>query len=267
MMELVDMLGLGSSSLKRVGVQVPFLVRVMWTLISGQLISFIFEYLIFKLFEDKFSNKNMSLAQITFGWLFQEHVREDFNMTGGKRFMLKRDFRNRFITQSVKVIRNVIFWVHTITILELGTWLIALTILFYVIYIDLINKQKTEYIFTEHAVFIILLSIITKGCNVYGLFDVFFITRPFVIFIIKSYLLFTILWFIYLFYFILIKISKTLSLTIRLYIVKLKIFFFFLFLTGYFLITTVSYENIGNENFFHELTLRVFFLMFFFSNY
>ena len=28
MMELVDMLGLGSSSLKRVGVQVPFLVKI-----------------------------------------------------------------------------------------------------------------------------------------------------------------------------------------------------------------------------------------------
>ena len=51
----------------------------------------------------------MSLAQITFGWLFQEHVREDLNMTGGKRFMLKKDFRNRFITQSVKIIRNIIF--------------------------------------------------------------------------------------------------------------------------------------------------------------
>ena len=235
----------------------------MWTLISGQLISYIFEYLIFKLFKDKFSNKNMSLAQISFGWLFQEHVREDFNMSGGKRFMLKRDFRNRFITQSVKIVRNVIFWVHTITILELGTWLIFLTILSYLIYIDLINKQKIEYVFTEHAVFIILLSIITKGCSIYGLFDVFFITRPFVLFIIKFYLLFTVFWFIYLFYYNLIKTSKTVSLSIRLFTVKLNFFFLFSILIGHFLLTTISHENIENENFFHELILRIFFLLFF----
>jgi hypothetical protein len=114
----------------------------MWTLISGQLISYIFKYLIFKLFKDEFSNKNMSLAQITFGWLFQEHVREDFHMTGGKRFMLKRDFRNRFITQTIKIIRNVIFWIHTITTLELGTWLLFLLTLFYLMYVELLTKQK-----------------------------------------------------------------------------------------------------------------------------
>jgi hypothetical protein len=151
----------------------------MWTLISGQLISYMFEYLIFKLFKNKFSNKNMSLAQITFGWLFQEHVREDFNMTGGKRFMLKKDFRNRFITQSVKITRNIIFWVHTITTIELGTWLIILATLFYLIYLELITKQKVEYVFTDHFIFIILLFIITQGCKIYGLFDIFFISRPF----------------------------------------------------------------------------------------
>jgi hypothetical protein len=121
----------------------------------------------------------MSLAQITFGWLFQEHVREDFNMTGGKRFMLKKDFRNRFITQSVKITRNIIFWVHTITTIEFGTWLIILATLFYLIYLELITKQKTEYVFTEHFIFIILLFLITQNCNIYVLFDIFFISRPF----------------------------------------------------------------------------------------
>jgi hypothetical protein len=121
----------------------------------------------------------MSLAQITFGWLFQEHVREDFNMTGEKRFMLKKDFRNRFITQSVKITRNIIFWVHTITTIEFGTWLIILATLFYLIYLELITKQKTEYVFTEHFIFIILLFLITQNCNIYVLFDIFFISRPF----------------------------------------------------------------------------------------
>jgi hypothetical protein len=263
-MELVDML---SSFFKRNRGSSPLFGKNMWTLISGQLISYIFEYLIFKLFKDKFSNKNMSLAQITFGWLFQEHVREDFNMTGGKRFMLKKDFRNRFITQSVKVIRNVIFWVHTITTIELGTWLIMLAALFYLIYLELITKQKTEYVFTEHFIFIILLFIITQGCKIYGLFDIYFITRPFVILIIKLYIIFIILWFNYLFYLVIIKISKTLSLTIRLCINKINFLLVFFLIISFLLIATISQENINNENFFHELTLRTFCFNYFFIEF
>lgn len=236
----------------------------MWTLISGQLISYIFKYLIFKLFKDEFSNKNMSLAQITFGWLFQEHVREDFNMTGGKRFMLKRDFRNRFITQSIKIIRNVIFWVHTITTLELGTLLLFVLALFYLLYIELITKQKTEYIFTEHFIFIMLFFLITQGSNIYGLFDIFFIARPFIIFTVKLYTVLIILMFGYLFYFILINISKTLSLIIRLCINKITLILFFFLLASIFFITTIAQENIINENFFHELTLRTFCFKYFF---
>jgi hypothetical protein len=236
----------------------------MWTLISGQLISYIFEYLILKLFKNKFSNKNMSLAQIIFGWLFQEHIREDFNTTGGKRFMLKRDFRNRFITQSVKIIRNVIFWIHAITTMELGTWLIILATLFYLIYLELIIKQKTEYVFTEHFIFIILLFILTQGCKIYKLFDFFFITRPFVITIIKLYIIFIILWFNYLFYLVIIKISKTLSLIIRLCINKINFILVFFLIINFLLVTTISQENINNENFFHELTLRIFCFNYFF---
>lgn len=230
----------------------------MWTLIAGQLISYVFKYLIFKLFKDEFSNKNLSLAQITFGWLFQEHVREDFNTTGGKRFMLKRDFRNRFITQSIKIIRNVIFWVHTITTLELGTWLIFLLALFYLIYIELVTKQKAEYVFTEHFIFIMLLFLITQGCTLYGLFDLFFITRPFIIFVLKLYAVLTVIIFGYLFYFILFNISETLSLTFRLFINKITFILFVLFLTSVLVVTIISQENIINENFFHELTLRIF---------
>jgi hypothetical protein len=230
----------------------------MWTLISGQLISYVFKYLIFKLFKDEFSNKNMSLAQITFGWLFQEHIREDFNTTGGKRFMLKRDFRNRFITQSIKIFRNVIFWVHTITTLELGTWLVFLLALFYLIYIELVTKQKTEYVFTEHFIFIMLLFLVTQGCTLYGLFDLFFITRPFIVVVLKLYAVLTVIIFGYLSYFVLFNISETLSLTVRLFINKMTFILFFLLLTSILIVTVISQENIINENFFHELTLRTF---------
>ena len=206
----------------------------------------------------------MTIIQITFGWLFQEHVRQDFNTTGGKRFMLKRDFRNRFITQSIKIIRNVIFWVHTVTTLELGTWLLFLLALFYLIHIELITKQKTEYVFTEHFIFIMLLFLVTQGCKIYGLFDLFFITRPFIIFLLKLCVVLTILILVYLFYFILVNISETLSLIIRLFVSKTAFTLFFLFLASVFFVTTISQENIINENFFHELTLQTFCFKYFF---
>lgn len=264
MMELVDMLGLGSSSFFRIRVQIPFLVN-MWTLISGQVISYIFEYLILKLIKNNFSNKNMYLVQIIFGWLFQEHVREDFNMTGGKRFMLKRDFRNRFITQSVKVIRNVIFWIHCITTIELGTWLILLVTLFYLIYLELIvTKKKTEYVFTEHFIFILLLFIITQGCKIYGLFDIFFIFRPFMIAITMFFIIFIILWFNYLFYIVLLKISKTLSLIIRLFVNKINFSLIFFLMVSFLFVASITQENINNENFFHEFALRAVFFNYFF---
>lgn len=241
----------------------------MWTLISGHIISYLFEYSILKLFKNKFSNKTMSLAQIFFGWLFQEHVREDFNMTGGKRFMLKKDFRNRFITQSVKIIRNLIFFAHVITTLELGTWLIILAFLFYFIFLSfepICKRKAKEYIFTEHFVFIVLFFIVTQGFKIYGLFDIFFITKPFIITAIILFLVFIILWFNYLFYLILIKISKTLSLIIQLCVNKIIFFLIFLLIVNFLFVSVISKENIKNENFFHELTLRVVCLNYFFIN-
>jgi hypothetical protein len=157
--------------------------------------------------------------------------------------------------------------VKTITTLELGTWLLFLFSLFYLIYIELITKQKTEYVFTEHFIFIMLLFLITQGCKIYGLFDVFFITRPFIIIMLKLYTVITILVFSYLLYFILISMSKTLSLILRLCVNKITFILFFLFLASVFFITTISQENIINENFFHELTLRTFCFKYFFSDY
>ena len=146
----------------------------MWTLISGQIISYIFEYLIIKLYKNNFSNKNMSIAEISLGWLFQEHVREDFNMTGGKRFMLKKDFRNRFITNSIKITRNIIFWSHAITTFELGTFLILLSLFFYLIIIQIINvnKQKANYILIELFILLIILIILHQQLKLYVTFFV-----------------------------------------------------------------------------------------------
>lgn len=116
----------------------------MWTLIAGHFISFFFEYLIINLYKNNFTNKNMSIYNIIFGWLLQEHVKQDFNMTGGKRFMLKCDFRNRFITQTLKVFRNIIFWVHIITILEFGTFIVLFCFYLYVLYLVIIQLITTK---------------------------------------------------------------------------------------------------------------------------
>ena len=74
----------------------------MWNFIAGCLISYTFEYLVVKLYKDNFSNKNISIFGIIIGWLVQEHVRNDFYVTGGKRFMVNQDFRNRVSYQHFK---------------------------------------------------------------------------------------------------------------------------------------------------------------------
>lgn len=281
----------------------------MWTLISGLIISNLFEYLIVTLYKNNFSNKSMTIVEIILGWLFQEHVREDFNMTGGKRFMLKKDFRKRFIINTVKITRNIVFWSHAVTTFELGSFLILLFLLFYLFWsqINHIHEQKAKYLIAELFLLFLLLNIINikiyitvffllciltcairartknkinyvskelfiiltittiinEGLKIYRIFDVFFITRPFVLFSIGIFIWFSIIWLMYLFYFILNKYSKTISLVIKLCYIKTILSFSCLFSTFNIILTIIEFENLNNENFFQELVLKQFFFFIF----
>ena len=277
----------------------------MWTLITGLIISYVSEYLLIKLYSNNLLNKDISIAGITFGWLFYEHVPEDFNMTSGKRFMLNWDFRYRFLTQSVMVARNFIFLAQTITTLELGTLLILLSLFLYLIWIQIKSEQKLKYLFIEFLILFFLLIIFYKklqmyvtifvlisfltyiiwlrlnyekraiyvvrellvflyftillkqGLRIYWVFDVLFITRPFILLFLSIFLYFCIIWVFYLLYLIINKYSKTLSLIIKFCAIKSIFFFSFIVPILKLIITILHFENMHNQNFFQELIIKM----------
>jgi hypothetical protein len=276
----------------------------MWTLITGQIVSYVSEYLLIKLYSNNLSNKDISIAGITIGWLFYEHVPEDFNMTSGKRFMLNWDFRYRFLTQSIMVARNFIFLAQTITTLELGTFLILLSLLLYLIWVQIKSEQKLKYLFIEFLILFFLLIIfynrlqiyvtvfvliffltytiwlrlnykkkaiyvirellvffyftilLKQGLQIYWVFDVLFITRPFILLFLSVFLYFCVIWILYLLYLIINKYSKTLSLIIKFCVIKSIYFFFFSIPMFKLIITILHFENMHNQNFFQELIIK-----------
>lgn len=273
----------------------------MWTLISGYIVSNIFECLTIKLHKNNLSNKNMSIFGIVLGWLFQEHVKQDFYMTGGKRFMLKRDFRNRFITQTVKIIRNMIFWVYAINIFELGTFLVIFSYFVYILmkicfdknYLIKITKLLKEFNFLislknykrlepfissffsfffkivnkkskDFFIFFISFIFFKYGLfKIYGWFDFFFTVQPFFYILIILYTLTSLIWLSYLFYFFMIKyLPSKFSYTVN---VCLYRNYFYLILICFLCDLTLKEVNIANlttENFFKELLSKVLLLFF-----
>jgi len=264
----------------------------MWTLVSGHHVSIIFEYLIIKLHVDNLSNKNIPFLGIVLGWLLQEHIRQDFNMTGGKRFMLKNDFRNRFITQSVKVIRNSIFWIYILNILELGTFILSFSFLLYILtknfwnfkidfrIIDIQifrrNRKSTEEIATlifskiqikyikEIIIFLIFFTFLKYiFFKTYSLFDFLFVLRPFMLLNFLVLNLILMLWGSYLIYFYTVaKNLFRLGELINVLIFKLNFYIIIGYLYMNFIFIEINYENVTTQNFLKEFIFKLIFLIF-----
>ena len=259
----------------------------MWTIISGYFMSITFEYLTVKLHKHNLSNKNMSVFEIILGWLFQEHVRQDFNMTGGKRFMLKIDFRNRFITQSIKIIRNVIFWIHVLNILELGTFILLFCFFIYIFIIkikdfkieikniDNINffknikslesivtfffvhfltiNQKEFFLF---LVFLTFLNIIFF--QTYGLFDFFFVLRPFLLLFCLFFNILSIFWILYLIYnYTLMPYILKFGKLVNVMVYKIHFYILIIYFILDLIINEMNSENITVQNFFKEILFKL----------
>ena len=263
----------------------------MWTLITGISLRKKFEFAVAQLHENNFSNKKMALSSIVTGWFFQEHVLEDFHMTGGKRFLLKRDFRNRFLTQSVKVARNLIFWAHAITTFEMVPFILLFSLYFIVFIIvflkpitekkiinflvDSVNKFKTMTSEDMIAkVLIILYRNITRTntfvtiyfynffivvYKTYYWLDYFFITRPFVILVIYSYLLISIIYLFFLLYVIIIinESIKIIGLWAKIIFYKFQFHIVNCLIIMNLAIVIINNENLQTENFFKEMFVKL----------
>lgn len=267
----------------------------MWTFLTGYLLSTFFELGTIELFEEKFSNKGISIGKILIGWLFQEYTKQEFAMTGGKKFLSESDYRNQFLTQILKIVRNFFVYSHLTIFLELGTLLSLFCILFYIIVKAALLKLESQIFFKsilgkEHLVKSYELALnrtfnlihISWNFNkislfgsfffifkygffkTFSLFDIFFITRPVLVVLFSIFSLSSFFTVSYLLCLAIFKrVSRNVAFVFKLCIKKVLFYFF---LTGGFLGTiafTFNNQNLTTENFFKETFFTV--LLFLFS--
>lgn len=211
----------------------------------------------------------MSLFEVALGWLLQEHIKQDFNVTCGKRFMIKKDFRNRFVTQIVLIFRNILFWIYALNILELGTllaYILGGVYLFINSYNHKINPFWNKQTFLKlyqvvqkpHCIFFILSSFVMfLVFKTYCLFDFFFILEPlFCVCILILNILFFITGNYLLFIFFLYATPNKIGKQIYYFIHKLYIYIGVTYIFAVLIISEVRLEITMTENFFKELLFK-----------
>ena len=245
----------------------------MWTLLAGLFMSIFFYFSTLNFYKNNFSNKNCSLSGKIVCWFFQEHVNILHNMTVGKRFMLKKDFRNRFITQSIQIIRNIISLVYFRNIFELGTLICLFLYFSYVIFLVVDSNKKflgsvisfeylVNYVRSELTInfrFLVFLAFLKYSVlSVYSFFDFVFVFKPFVFIFYSLFFLIAFLWFIYLFFvFITVKCSLVFSFRLKMLIQKIEFYFFFFLVFFEVLLREFNFENSFTENIFKEMLVKL----------
>ena len=267
----------------------------MWTFITGYILSNIFENQTILLFKNKFSTNHLSLIGMIVGWLFQEHQREEkSNLTAGKRFMIEREYRNRFLTQIFKIIKNIIFYPYLVTSLELGTFLWVFGLLFlslikrYLpdfqtycneILTEINNKNNYNidklipkiylYIYnswdiSKIVLFITFIILFKTGfLKIYFWFDIIYILKPIFLFILIVFILFCVFWINYLIYIKIINsYSKNIALVLNILYKKCLISFSSLWLIMELIIFDINLQNQNTENFFKEILFKLLFFIY-----
>ena len=97
----------------------------MWTLLLGYSFSVIFEESFYKLFKNDFSYRNviscdryLTYLEAGVGWLYLEHVKLKYDLTGAKKFILEYEFRCEILTQILFVLKYFCTYMHILSILE-----------------------------------------------------------------------------------------------------------------------------------------------------
>ena len=262
----------------------------MWTLLTGYLLSTFFKYQTIELFGNKFSNETLSFWGILLGWLFQEYTREEFEFTGGKRFMVESDFRNRLFTQSFKILRNLIMYPHLITTLELGTFLLLfgffLSILIKIylpklkeVITGLLNtKNYQNFIYKNYlliyrnqkfklnnlVLFFSLGFIFNQGFfKIYFWYDTFFIFRPIFFILLIIFELFSFFLLNYIIYTYMIYTCKLkIALLLKTLVTKWTIYFINIGFCLVLFFHDLTLQNVTTENFFKEIFFKFFFIFY-----
>lgn len=244
----------------------------MWTLFAGFFMTILFYFSTLNFHKNNYSNKNYSLPGKIMCWFFQEHVNMLHNMTAGKRFMLKKDFRNRFITQSIQITRNIISLVYFRNIFELGTLICLFLYFSYVVFLAFYSNKKfvsprltfdylVNYVRNELKInyrFLVFFVFLKYGVlRIYSFFDFVFIFEPFAFILYTLFFLVAFLWSTYLFYvFITAKCSLVFSLRLKMLAQKMEFYFFFFLVLFEILLIQFNFENSFTENIFKEMFLK-----------
>jgi len=271
----------------------------MWTLLTGCLLSTFFNSQIVELFKNRLSNDNLSFRGILLGWFFQEYIREEFKFTGGKRFILESDFRNRLLTQSFVICRDLIIHPYLIISLELGTfYIISLGGVFILVVgykskfatfkneiIKLVNtielKTIKNYKYLLNKIFIfsyaywkltvknimlysfIVLIIKQSLLKTYFWYDTLFIIKPI---FVCLFVIFGFISFLYINYIIYLRLLYNFSKkwTFILKLLTTKLFFLIMIVEVYLtlFLYDLNLQNITTENFFKEMFFKNFVILY-----
>ena len=231
-------------------------------------------------YKNNFSNKNLSIFGKIICWFFQEHVNILHNMSVGKQFMLKKDFRNRFITQTIKIIRNIVLLVYFRNIFELGTLICLFLYFSYVIALAVnlnikfvVSRMSFEYLlnFIKSDLkinyrFLVIFVFLKYGLlKIYSFFDLVFIFKPFGFILYNLFFLVIFVWHSYLFYFfITTKFCLVFSFLLKMLTQKIELYSLFFLVFFELLLFEFNFENIFTENIFKEIFIK--FLLFFCFN-
>jgi len=230
----------------------------MW-FIAGKLLNIVVQILIITLFKN-INLKNLTALEKILGWFLIEHIFEKNNLNSGKFFFVNRDFRN-LITNIVRLIRNLIFWVYIVTVLELVTFIFIIILLTYLlsIHVYFFFFKKFSY---KNFLFVFLFSFFLKKIfRRYSKFDLFFVSQP--LFLLLEFI--CICFYLYIIFFIgyhyisNYKSKQIKYLNIKFFFIKLIFFLIFLSFLCFCVYNIFLYETKISNNIIQELIVQFLF--------
>jgi hypothetical protein len=264
----------------------------MWTLLTGSILSSIFENQTVKLFEDLFSNEKLILIGIIVGWFFQEFTTEEYGIPGGKKFMIDYDYRYRTITQMVLITKKFLFYIHLVSFLEFGTFLILIGLYFVILrrfalfnvkIIKIKIKKAISFMtnilkdidlpgfkisrlwsfwtwsFNDTVLFYFMFFLIRHGFfKVYSWKDFLFILRPVLYLIFFLFVFYSVFLLCYLVYLCFMnRLIINIALILKVITKKILAYFCYLYVLIDLAVSDIEIENLSNENFFKESFFKV----------
>jgi hypothetical protein len=274
----------------------------MLTLLLGYSFSVIFEESCYQLFKNNCSYRNLitsdrylTYLEASVGWFYQEHVKPKYDLTGAKKFILEYGFRCNILTHALFVFKYFCTYMHILSILEFGTFLVLWSVYFSILIKHYSSKFKVigrisstnylkwiflgvrwtrvklikiRYLPLNEKIFFIVLFFLFKYVflKTYLWLDFFVFFRLFFIGTLLFVILFSIFLPNYIIYnYLLYNFSKNLALIIKLVTKKLLICYLLMLVILGLIMIDFSILALENANFFKESFFKILFFLVYIS--